>query len=109
MLPYRYGYSAFRAGGYRAACARRFWLNVAVGVLAILAIVMRVWPSIRYATAKASPGMPKIQSSAYYPNCAAARAAGAVPIYLGQPAYRPELDADGDGIACVPYPTNRYK
>jgi hypothetical protein len=39
----------------------------------------------------------------YYPNCAAARAAGAAPIYLGQPGYRPGLDADNDGIACEPF------
>lgn len=40
---------------------------------------------------------------AYYPNCAAARAAGVAPIYAGQPGYRPGLDADNDGIACEPY------
>ncbi len=39
----------------------------------------------------------------YYPNCAAARAAGAAPIYRGQPGYRAGLDADNDGIACEPY------
>ena len=36
----------------------------------------------------------------YYANCAAARAAGAAPIYQGQPGYRSGLDRDGDGIAC---------
>jgi hypothetical protein len=36
----------------------------------------------------------------YYKNCAEARAAGAAPIYRGQPGYRPGLDRDGDGIAC---------
>ena len=39
-------------------------------------------------------------SSVYYPNCAAARAAGAAPIYRGQPGYGPHLDRDGDGKAC---------
>lgn len=39
----------------------------------------------------------------YYPNCDAARAAGAAPILEGEPGYRPELDADDDGIACEPY------
>lgn len=43
------------------------------------------------------------RSSVYYPNCRAARAAGAAPIYRGQPGYRPEMDGDGDGIACEPY------
>jgi hypothetical protein len=39
----------------------------------------------------------------YYPNCSAARAAGAAPIYAGSPGYRPEMDGDSDGIACEPY------
>jgi len=42
----------------------------------------------------------------YYRNCAAARAAGAAPIRRGQPGYRSQLDADGDGIACEPYRGN---
>jgi hypothetical protein len=36
----------------------------------------------------------------YYPNCTAARAAGAAPIYRGQPGYGTHLDRDGDGKAC---------
>jgi len=43
---------------------------------------------------------PPPQSSVYYPNCKAARAAGAAPIYREQPGYRPGLDRDGDGVAC---------
>ncbi|WP_336985572.1 thermonuclease family protein [Altererythrobacter aquiaggeris] len=39
----------------------------------------------------------------YYRNCREARAAGAAPIYRGQPGYRPEMDGDNDGIACEPY------
>ena len=39
-------------------------------------------------------------SAVYYKNCTAARAAGAAPIYSGQPGYRSALDRDGDGIAC---------
>jgi hypothetical protein len=38
--------------------------------------------------------------SVYYPNCKAAPAAGAAPLYRGQPGYRPGLDGDGDGVAC---------
>ncbi len=38
--------------------------------------------------------------SVYYPNCAAARAAGAAPLSRGQPGYRPGLDGDHDGHAC---------
>lgn len=36
----------------------------------------------------------------YYANCAAARAAGAAPLRVGQPGYRAGLDGDKDGIAC---------
>ena len=36
-------------------------------------------------------------------NCAAARAAGAAPIYRGQRGYDEHLDRDGDGVACEPY------
>lgn len=45
-----------------------------------------------------APSTPK--SSVYYANCTAARAAGAAPIYRGEPGYRPALDRDSDGIAC---------
>ncbi|WP_254699247.1 excalibur calcium-binding domain-containing protein [Rhodococcus sp. SGAir0479] len=31
---------------------------------------------------------------------AAARAAGAAPIYRGQPGYASKLDRDNDGVAC---------
>ncbi|MFI6871322.1 excalibur calcium-binding domain-containing protein [Nocardia sp. NPDC050406] len=40
------------------------------------------------------------QSSVYYANCTAARAAGAAPLHRGDPGYRPPLDRDNDGIAC---------
>lgn len=36
----------------------------------------------------------------YYANCTAARAAGAAPIYVGDPGYRSALDRDKDGVAC---------
>ncbi|MBS7671384.1 excalibur calcium-binding domain-containing protein [Croceicoccus gelatinilyticus] len=42
-----------------------------------------------------SPG-----GSAYYANCAAARAAGAAPVRRGQPGYGRHLDRDNDGIGC---------
>jgi hypothetical protein len=39
----------------------------------------------------------------WYSGCNAVRAAGAAPLYRDQPGYRPEMDGDGDGIACEPY------
>jgi hypothetical protein len=39
-------------------------------------------------------------SSVYFPTCAAAKAAGVAPLYIGEPGYRPGLDRDKDGKAC---------
>ncbi|WP_370638615.1 excalibur calcium-binding domain-containing protein [Deinococcus sp. 12RED42] len=39
-------------------------------------------------------------SNVYYSRCAEAKAAGAAPLFRGQPGYRAGLDGDGDGIAC---------
>lgn len=36
----------------------------------------------------------------YYANCAAVRAAGMDPLFVGDPGYRSGLDRDGDGVAC---------
>lgn len=38
--------------------------------------------------------------NASYPNCAAARAAGAAPLRVGDGGYSRRLDRDGDGVAC---------
>ncbi|OAH53853.1 hypothetical protein AWH48_11315 [Domibacillus aminovorans] len=40
------------------------------------------------------------QESVYYDNCSDARAAGAAPVYQGEPGYGSHLDRDGDGIGC---------
>lgn len=40
------------------------------------------------------------RKAVYYANCAAVRAAGAAPLYVGQPGYSRDLDRDGDGVAC---------
>ncbi|QUT08044.1 excalibur calcium-binding domain-containing protein [Sphingobium phenoxybenzoativorans] len=39
----------------------------------------------------------------YWDGCNDARAAGAAPIYRGEPGYREGMDGDGDGIACEAY------
>lgn len=36
----------------------------------------------------------------YYPNCAAARRAGAAPVRIGDPGYASHLDRDRDGVGC---------
>ena len=35
-----------------------------------------------------------------YANCTAVKAAGAAPLYAGQPGYSTSLDRDRDGVAC---------
>jgi hypothetical protein len=42
-------------------------------------------------------------ANVYYSGCREVRAAGAAPLYAGQPGYRPEMDGDSDGIACEAY------
>lgn len=51
------------------------------------------------AKAKAA-AKPKPLANVYFANCDAVRAAGADPIYAGQPGYSRKLDRDGDGVGC---------
>jgi hypothetical protein len=48
----------------------------------------------------APPPAPPPPSDVYYENCTAAWAAGAAPVYAGDPGYRAGLDRDGDGVGC---------
>lgn len=56
----------------------------------------------RPAVVRAAP-ITRPATGVYFATCAQAWAAGAAPIYLGQPGYRPEMDGDRDGIACEPF------
>lgn len=47
-----------------------------------------------------APPKPAPPAAVYYKNCAAARAAGAAPVRVGQPGYGRHLDRDGDGVGC---------
>ena len=51
--------------------------------------------AVAYAVSGATPG-------GAYRNCREARAAGATPLYRGQPGYGAHMDGDNDGIACEP-------
>jgi hypothetical protein len=46
------------------------------------------------------PPPPPPTNDVYYANCDAARAAGAAPVYRGDPGYRSGLDRDNDGVGC---------
>lgn len=44
-----------------------------------------------------------LRSSVFYSTCRDAVLDGRANIRRGEPGYRPELDADNDGLACEPY------
>jgi hypothetical protein len=85
---------------------QRSIFEVIIGVLFLGLIAWQAAPQITSSWTRARSSAEEIQSvqaSAYYPNCDAARATGAAPIYAGQPGYREEMDGDLDGVACEPY------
>lgn len=45
-------------------------------------------------------GSTQQSANTYYKNCTAVKAAGAAPIYRGDPGYAKHLDRDGDGVGC---------
>jgi hypothetical protein len=70
-------------------------------IAAAIAVGIAGTPTAHAAPTTTSPSpAPTTGSNVYYPNCKAACAAGAAPIYRGQPGYRAALDRDDDGIAC---------
>jgi endonuclease YncB( thermonuclease family) len=99
------------------------YLDTAGGVDAGLEMIRQGWAIARYdsrdgyghhtrqesyvAADTASPAQacgtvppPTPPGGVYYANCTAVRAAGAAPLYAGQPGYRAALDGDSDGVAC---------
>jgi hypothetical protein len=84
-----------------------FVLGVIVGLLVAVWRHQAVTPAAAFERSSSTSHAVGIAdtstSSVYYGNCAEARAAGAAPIYWGQPGYRPPLDRDNDGVACEPY------
>ena len=42
----------------------------------------------------------RIHGGNAFSNCSEARAAGAAPVYAGDPGYAARLDRDGDGVGC---------
>ena len=66
-----------------------------------------LWPGAPTAQAAvAAPHPELIEASSepvYYPGCNAVRAAGKAPLHSDEPGYRPEMDGDGDGVACEPH------
>jgi hypothetical protein len=61
-----------------------------------------IWSSLPPAVFQSSDARTRIEQSVYHSGCNEVRAAGKAPIRAGEPGYRPEMDGDGDGIACEP-------
>ena len=71
---------------------------------AIAIVVMLVAIDRREASAPQASGRPAAGlRRAPFESCDEAWAAGSTPIRRGQPGYSPQLDADGNGLACEPY------
>ena len=98
--------------GERGATAVEYGLMVALIAMAMIGTLYLLGPRLSavfdgvagsLATPASAPtpapGQPA-PPSVFYEDCDAVRAAGADPIRVGDPGYRPELDSDGDGVGC---------
>jgi hypothetical protein len=69
-----------------------------------IAGVLETCPGQPVPTTPASPpattGDPTGTPAQPFPDCAAARAAGAAPLHRGDPGWSDRMDGDGDGTAC---------
>lgn len=99
----------FYRGHKRRSAAKKESFTLKDAVLGGIFMGLAIWqggPILAsiYRTATMSPEeRAAVESSAYYPNCDAARAAGVAPIRRGEPGYRQAMDGDYDGVACEPY------
>ncbi len=60
---------------------------------------VRAFVSAPTSSRRSSPAR-RASSGGAFANCSAARAAGAAPVYRGDPGYARRLDRDGDGVGC---------
>ncbi len=97
--------AAAKIAADQAAAEKAAADQVAAQVAAQKAADAAAQQAAQQAAVKPAPA-PAVQAPApapaavYYANCAAAKAAGAAPLYRGQPGYRAGMDGDSDGVAC---------
>ena len=112
-----------RLGSYHRALERRKYLSTVAKVIGFAVLSGSVAGTliglyqqgsitkfaVTFHDAAASRGLvrKRPQAGDYWSDCNEARSAGVTPLYVGEPGYRPEMDGDGDGIACEPYPGRR--
>ncbi len=81
------------------------WVLIAVIVVCVVIVLIALikqgrWtPRINYPTTRSTTTTP-IRPAVYYKNCDEAHADGRWDIPEGDPAYRPGLDKDHNGVAC---------
>ena len=68
--------------------------------VAVIPIVAPLSTTPPPTTPTTPPTTPPTPAGVYYKNCSAVRAAGAAPIYAGDPGWQSKFDADGDGVGC---------
>jgi hypothetical protein len=95
-------YEAMAKKNRRKHARRLLRVSFPFVVIAGWACAQYFFPTAFYSMLSSDPAQDH-SAEAYYPSCAAARAAGVAPISIGRPGYREELDGDDDGIACEPY------
>ena len=113
MRDYNHNFSAARtrARGNRRAPAKpagrsRFVEQLVVSCFIVGIVSWNVAPQLQSAWTRSTLSPEEVarrEASVFYGGCNEARAAGAAPVYAGQPGYRAEMDGDGDGIACEPH------
>ncbi len=103
---------AMRLLGERGATGVEYGLMIALIAMAIFGTVYLLGPNLDAAFDELTGGLtrpgpapppapePPAPPGVYYEDCDEVRAAGADPIRVGDPGYRPELDPDGDGVGC---------
>jgi hypothetical protein len=69
-------------------------INVCPGAVPVSVVPVAVVPVTAAPTTVAPP------AAAYSQNCTDVRAAGAAPIYAGDPGFQSKFDRDGDGVGC---------
>ncbi|WP_247718032.1 DUF1294 domain-containing protein [Qipengyuania proteolytica] len=96
------GRALFRHKTRKAGFSEKLWTGAIANVL-LIALGTYFYLSIPTPlTPEQRAEVDALMASAYYPGCDQVRAAGKAPLRYGEPGYRPEMDGDGDGLACEP-------
>jgi len=74
--------------------------TIAVGVATLLLVGGAAGFATAHLLSEPAPQRPFTTTPSPFEDCDAARRAGPTPLERGQPGYSPDLDRDGDGLAC---------